>query len=311
MTNDEMTTLSVAETENDPQKNAQALQKLLKSMFDASNQIVRDAGTRFETLIRDWFMNEPTYKDHFSEVQTWKDWANQHPNLTFNAKDTGIDLVGTLADGSYAAIQCKFYQADAHVPKAGIDSFLANSNRKEFTERYIVATNESWTGNAQAQLAVANPPVTLIKRSDLAASMVDWSAYGQGKVTTRAKRTPRPYQKEAIRNVVQGFEKADRGKLIMACGTGKTYTSLKIAEEMAGPGKIVMFLVPSLSLLSQTLTDWKQQCIYPINAFAVCSDASTGMRTLILSPRAPNSAGLRRRMRPPLPKKSRRQTRKA
>ena len=213
---------------------------------------------------------------HFSEVQTWKDWANQHPNLTFNAKDTGIDLVGTLADGSYAAIQCKFYQADAHVPKAGIDSFLANSNRKEFTERYIVATNESWTGNAQAQLAVANPPVTLIKRSDLAASMVDWSAYGQGKVTTRAKRTPRPYQKEAIRNVVQGFEKADRGKLIMACGTGKTYTSLKIAEEMAGPGKIVMFLVPSLSLLSQTLTDWKQQCIYPINAFAVCSDASTG-----------------------------------
>lgn len=271
-----MTTLSVAETENDPQKNAQALEKLLKSMFDASNQIVRDAGTRFETLIRDWFMNEPTYKDHFSEVQTWKDWANQHPNLTFNAKDTGIDLVGTLADGSFAAIQCKFYQADAHVPKAGIDSFLANSNRKEFTERYIVATNESWTGNAQAQLAVANPPVTLIKRSDLAASMVDWSAYGQGKVTTRAKRTPRPYQKEAIRNVVQGFEKADRGKLIMACGTGKTYTSLKIAEEMAGPGKIVMFLVPSLSLLSQTLTDWKQQCIYPINAFAVCSDASTG-----------------------------------
>lgn len=271
-----MTTLSVAETENDPQKNAQALEKLLKSMFDASNQIVRDAGTRFETLIRDWFMNEPTYKDHFSEAQTWKDWANQHPNLTFNAKDTGIDLVGTLADGSFAAIQCKFYQADAHVPKAGIDSFLANSNRKEFTERYIVATNESWTGNAQAQLAVANPPVTLIKRSDLAASMVDWSAYGQGKVTTRAKRTPRPYQKEAIRNVVQGFEKADRGKLIMACGTGKTYTSLKIAEEMAGPGKIVMFLVPSLSLLSQTLTDWKQQCIYPINAFAVCSDASTG-----------------------------------
>lgn len=276
MANDEMTTLSVAETDNDPQKNAQALERLLQSMFDASNQIVRDAGTRFETLIRDWFMNEPTYKDHFSEVQTWKDWANQHPNLTFNAKDTGIDLVGTLADGSYAAIQCKFYQADAHVPKAGIDSFLANSNRKEFTERYIVATNESWTGNAQAQLAVANPPVTLIKRSDLAASMVDWSAYGQGKVTIRAKRTPRPYQKEAIRNVVQGFEKADRGKLIMACGTGKTYTSLKIAEAMAGPGKIVMFLVPSLSLLSQTLTDWKQQCIYPINAFAVCSDASTG-----------------------------------
>ena len=279
-----MTTEEMSKEPHDPHDdhvtdnadNGSALEALFSKMEEVSGT-VRDAGTRFETLIRDWFMNEPTYKDRFSSVQTWADWAEDHKEITFNAKDTGIDLMATLADGSgYAAIQCKFYKADAHVPKSGIDSFLAASNRKEVVERYIVATNQSWTGNAQAQLALANPPVTLIKRSDLAASMVDWSAYGQGKVVTRAKRTPRPYQKEAIRAVIRGFETADRGKLIMACGTGKTYTSLKIAEEMAGPGKIVMFLVPSLSLLSQTLTDWKQQCIFPINAFAVCSDSSTG-----------------------------------
>ena len=265
------------ETVNDPQAdNARALEALLTGMGEASCA-VRDAGTRFETLIRDWFANEPTYKDRFSAVQTWADWANEHPDLTYSAKDFGIDLVGTLTDGSgYAAIQCKFYQENAHVPKSGIDSFISASNRKEFVERYIVATNESWSNNAHAQLAAAVPPVTLIKRSDLAASMIDWRAYGRGQVTTRAKRTPRPYQKEAINAVVKGFETADRGKLIMACGTGKTYTSLKLAERMAGPGKIVMFLVPSLSLLSQTLTDWKQQCIFPINAFAVCSDTSTG-----------------------------------
>ncbi len=66
----------------------------------------------------------------------------------------------------------------------------------------------------------------------------------------------------------------------MACGTGKTYTSLKIAEKQVGKGKLVLFLVPSLSLLSQTLTDWKQQCIYPVKAFAVCSDSSTGKADL-------------------------------
>lgn len=262
---------------SDPQQNAMALEELLSEIERASGDVVRDAGTRFETLIKDWFVNEPLYKDHFSQVQTWKEWSNQHQDLTFSAKDIGIDLVGTLADGSgYAAIQCKFYKANAHVPKAGVDSFLAASNREYFKERFIVATNESWTGNAQAELAMANPPVTLIRRSDLAASMVDWRAYNKGKVTTIARRTPRDYQRNAIAAVIKGFETADRGKLIMACGTGKTYTSLKLAEQMAGQGKLVMFLVPSLSLLSQTLRDWKQQCIYPMHAFAVCSDASTG-----------------------------------
>lgn len=257
--------------------NAVAFEELLAAIGNATGGVVRDAGTRFETLIRDWFVNEPTYKDRFTSVQTWKEWADEHQDLTTSAKDTGIDLVGTLADGSgYAAIQCKFYKKDVHVPKTGIDSFLASSNKKHFVERYLIATNESWTGNAEEELATAQPPVTLIRRSELAASMVDWRAYLRGDVATRSRRTPRPYQREAIRAVVNGFKDADRGKLIMACGTGKTYTSLKIAEEMVGPGRIAMFLVPSLSLLSQTLTDWKQQCIYPINAFAVCSDASTG-----------------------------------
>ena len=77
-----------------------------------------------------------------------------------------------------------------------------------------------------------------------------------------------------------GFQTSDRGKLIMACGTGKTFTSMQIAEAMEGEGGFVMFLVPSLSLLSQTLSDWKQQCEFEINAFAVCSDTTTGKADL-------------------------------
>ena len=104
--------------------NAVAFEELLAAIGNATGGVVRDAGTRFETLIRDWFVNEPTYKDRFTSVQTWKEWADEHQDLTTSAKDTGIDLVGTLADGSgYAAIQCKFYKKDVHVPKTGIDSW--------------------------------------------------------------------------------------------------------------------------------------------------------------------------------------------
>ena len=250
-------------------------------MEEASAGTERDKGTRFETLIRDWLIKEPTYRDLFSEVLTYKDWSKQHPELVSSCRDIGIDLVGVNSDGNgYTAIQCKFYDKEATVPKSGVDSFLASSNKPFFTRRFLVATNENWTDNVKEEFQQQTPPVTLITRETLANSTVDWAAYQRGELKEVAKRTPRDYQKEAIKKVISGFESADRGKLIMACGTGKTYTSLKIAEKQAGAGKKVLFLVPSLSLLSQTLTDWKQQCVFPINAFAVCSDSSTGKADL-------------------------------
>ena len=165
-------------------------------------------------------------------------------------------MVGVNSDGNgYTAIQCKFYDKEAAVPKAGVDSFIASSNKPFFTKRFLVATNEHWTDPVKEEFRRQTPPVTLITRETLASSTVDWAAYQRGELKEVAKRTPRDYQKEAIKKVISGFKTASKGKLIMACGTGKTYTSLKIAEEQAGAGKLVLFLVPSLSLLSQTLTD--------------------------------------------------------
>lgn len=262
-------------------KNSLSLDTLLNNLIQASSGTERDKGTRFETLIRDWLTKEPTYCDLFTEVLTYRDWSGQHPELVSSGRDIGIDLVGVNSDGNgYTAIQCKFYDKEATVPKAGVDSFIASSNKPFFTKRFLVATNEHWTDPVKEEFQQQTPPVTLITRETLASSTVDWAAYLKGELKEVAKRTPRDYQKEAIKKVISGFKTASRGKLIMACGTGKTYTSLKIAEEQAGAGKLVLFLVPSLSLLSQTLTDWKQQCIYPINAFAVCSDSSTGKADL-------------------------------
>lgn len=263
--------------------NAQAFEKLLEIIKEASGGIQRDAGTRFETLTKVWFTKDQAYKDLFSKVETYKEWALSHPELSPNAKDIGIDLVGTLADdpSKFAAIQCKFYDKDAVVPKLGIASFVSSSNRSCFVQRFVVATNERWSDNAEAEMSRLEPPITLITRAIMADSSIDWNTYAtKGEVKQVAKREPRPYQEEAIDNVIKGFADHDRGKLIMACGTGKTFTSMKIAEQIEGKKGFVMFLVPSLALLSQTLTDWKRQCGVPIHAFAVCSDSTTGKADL-------------------------------
>ena len=263
--------------------NESAFEALLESIKQASNNIKRDAGTRFETLIKDWLTQDQPYRDLFSKVETFEEWASSHPDLKQSGKDIGIDLVATLEDDpkAFAAIQCKFYDKEAVIPKSGVDSFIAASNRDYFKQRYIITTNENWSGNALAEMQNVTPPIQLVGRSMLASSQINWSVYLQtGKVVQQKKRTPRKYQEEAIQRVLEGFKTNVRGKLIMACGTGKTFTSMKIAERMEGNNGFVMFLVPSLALLSQTLTDWKRQCAVPIHAFAVCSDSTTGKADL-------------------------------
>ena len=263
--------------------NESAFEALLESIKQASNNIKRDAGTRFETLIKDWLTQDQSYCDLFSKVETFEEWASSHPELEQSGKDIGIDLVATLEDDpdAFAAIQCKFYDKDAVVPKSGVDSFIAASNRDYFKQRYIITTNENWSENALTEMQNVTPPIQLVRRSMLASSRINWSVYlNTGKVVQQKKRTPRKYQEEAIQRVIEGFKTNNRGKLIMACGTGKTFTSMKIAEKMEGNNGFVMFLVPSLALLSQTLTDWKRQCAFPIHAFAVCSDATTGKADL-------------------------------
>jgi predicted helicase len=123
------------------------------------------------------------------------------------------------------------------------------------------------------------PPVSKIDLHDLENSQIDWSKYRpKAAAVLKPKKTPREHQQNALFSVLKGFADAERGKLIMACGTGKTFTSLKIAEVQAGIGKHVLFLVPSLSLLSQTLTEWTQESLVPLHSFAVCSDSDVGKK---------------------------------
>jgi predicted helicase len=264
----------MSETSN--QQIATELEHVLHS-FRIHAQTEREKGTYFEELVLAYLKNEPTYQDYYSDVWTYSEWAEIQK---LDKRDTGIDLVAkTRGTEEYHAIQCKFYDPEYRIQKSDIDSFFTASGKKPFTHRIIVSTTNNWSEHAEDALQGQTIPVNKIDLYDLEQSVIDWSRFSPGKkILLKEKKKIRSDQKTAVDNVVLGLSGADRGKLIMACGTGKTFTSLKIAEHLAGKGKRVLFLVPSLSLLSQSLTEWTQESEVPLHCFAVCSDSEIGKK---------------------------------
>lgn len=259
---------------------ASALHSLLAD-FREKTLTVRDQGTSFEKLIVQYFKTEPFYQQQYIEVFMYGDWVETYGKSLgiVSKKDTGIDLVAVTQDEQHHAIQCKNYAADYTIGKSDIDSFFTASGKNYFSLRIIVTTTNNWTENAKLSLENQNPSVITIDLSNLENSVIDWSRYQEDvKPVLKPLKQLRDHQKQALTNTIEGLNKADRGKLIMACGTGKTFTSLKIAEAIAGKGKKVMFLVPSLSLLGQTITEWTQESSIPLKSFAVCSDSDVGKR---------------------------------
>jgi predicted helicase len=239
----------------------------------------RDKGDKFERLVKTFLLNDPEWSARFSNVWLWSEWPGRN-----GRPDTGVDLVAQIRDeDTLAAIQCKFYAPGATVSKGDIDSFLSASGGKEFSRRYIFDTAKSWSPNAVDTLANQAVPVQRVDIAALEESEFDWSQYSWTTpevLISRGKKALRPHQQAALNNVFDGFRTGDRGKLIMACGTGKTYTSLKIAEELVGAGGSVLFLVPSIQLLSQSLREWMANTEVEIRPFAVCSDVRVGRKVI-------------------------------
>lgn len=241
----------------------------------------RDKGDRFERLMQTYLLTDPKYAFLFKNVWLWNEFPGK---LDLGGGDTGIDLVALTHEGDYWAIQCKCYQEDSTIDKPAVDSFLSTSSREfkneqmqttRFAHRLWISTTNKWGPNATEAIRNQNPPVTRINLFDLIEAPVDWEKLEQG-IHGEASRTPkkslRPHQSEALTKTHDHFKMADRGKLIMACGTGKTFTALRIAEnETEGKG-LILFLVPSIALLGQTLREWSADANEPINAICICSD---------------------------------------
>lgn len=235
----------------------------------------RDKGDKFERLTLAYLTTDPLYVARFSDVWMWNDWPDRKGKV-----DTGIDLVAKERDtGALVAIQCKFYAPSHYLQKGDIDSFLATSGKAPFVSRLLVSTTDHWSKHAEDLLDEQTIPVARLRVQDLDESAVDWSKFSLAKpdvVKLRTKKKLRKHQKLALDKVEEGFAEHERGKLIMACGTGKTFTSLKIMEHRVPANGLVLFLVPSISLLSQTLKEWTAEADSELRCFAVCSDTKVG-----------------------------------
>lgn len=248
-----------------------------------------EKGTKFEELIRSYLFMLPKFHGLFSKVWLWHDFSFRKD--FGSGHDLGIDLVALTVSGEYWAIQCKCYAADTYITKESVDTFLSTSGKRfsdnelmprTFSRRLWIATTDKWSDNAESTLENQVPPVMKIGLLDLANSPVDWAAVEAKAHGAASKpkepRKPFEHQEEAIEAAHKHFAVNNRGKLIMACGTGKTYTSLKIAEKEVDAKGLVLFLVPSIALLGQTLNEWTANAATPIRPMCVCSDAEVSRK---------------------------------
>ncbi|GAA1760406.1 DEAD/DEAH box helicase [Nostocoides vanveenii] len=237
-----------------------------------------DKGSKLERLMAQFLRTDPVYAEQFSDVWLWQDWPDRG-----GKHDTGIDIVAVdRLTGGNVAIQCKFFDPNSTISKPDIDTFLSASGKEGFTQRIIVSTTDKWNAHAEDAIQGQQVPVRRIGLADLEASTIDWDAFDWATpeaLPVTDKKKLRPHQTKAIEDVCRGLATADRGKLIMACGTGKTFTSLRLAEQLVGAGGSVLFLVPSISLLSQTLREWATEAEVPLASLAVCSDRKATARS--------------------------------
>lgn len=251
----------------------------------------RDKGNKFELLMQRFLQTDPVFSSKLETVWLWNDFFAKEQ---FGGKDVGIDLVAKTIEGDYWAIQCKCYKADKKIDKPAVDTFIATSG-KIFTDEdgkkihfkyrlWLDTTENGFNQEALNSTKNQDPEFHRFGLIDLENSLVDWEKLDKGLSGDNArikKKSPRDHQKEAIKKVHEYFADGthDRGKLIMACGTGKTYTSLCIAEKETESKGTILFLVPSIALLGQTLREWSADATDKIKPICICSDAGVSKKS--------------------------------
>ncbi|MBQ9371322.1 MAG: DEAD/DEAH box helicase [Thermoguttaceae bacterium] len=257
----------------------------LLAQFRAASSNTTTQGRYFEKFCREWLKLTPQYEE-IADVRLWSDWDKRG-----NVADIGIDLVAETKDGEYWAIQCKFFEEESTISKDQIDSFLAAAGKSyggaSFSQ-LLIMTTAPLGSNAEKTIQDHTPACQVIRVDQFDDEEFDWDAIIKGFAAKgdvffeadalRPRKTLRPHQVKAVADVKLGFQATDRGKLIMACGTGKTFTSLKIVEEIAPENGLVLYLVPSLMLLAQTLKEWTRESERAIAPIIVCSDAQAHER---------------------------------
>ncbi|GAA7536548.1 hypothetical protein MMM125_09060 [Helicobacter pylori] len=253
--------------------------KLIKEKLQAiPNQRLK--GSLFEKVCKR-FLEEHDSANEYESIKLWSEWE-----LRNNECDRGIDMVVTTTSKEYIAVQCKFHQDRISLNEIAtfLSKLQSGVGEVRFKKGIIISTsNLSSDALKEIEQIRSNGmgiDIDEITEEDFIYSQIDWEKFDptqtQGELPLCDKKKPRPHQTEAIEETKKYFSdpKNTRGKLIMACGTGKTYTSLKIMEAL--DPKITLFLAPSIALLSQTFREYAQEKSEPFYASIVCSDDKVG-----------------------------------
>ena len=228
-----------------------------------------EKGRWFEQLFKRIALQQPEFE--IDGIWRWPNWPEREALTGLDGRDIGIDLVARRTSGEWVAIQCKCYEDRHTLGKGEIDKFLGGSQNPVFRLRWIVATCR-WGPNAERAIQNAHPQIT----------QIDFREYLDVQVeeedARRPVQEPWPLQVEAIEDAVVGLANHDRGRLIMACGTGKTFASLRIAEQIVTDGHRILFAAPTIALVSQARREWLRQTTRKLECIVVCSDSTAGGR---------------------------------
>ena len=265
-----------------------SFQKLLATIREES-YTEREKGNRFEKVTVNYFRTSKKYASVIDKVWLWSNFPQADQ---FGGQDTGIDVVIKTITDEYWAVQCKCYDKGTTINKEEVDSFLATSSRTftvndkkiKFSQRIWVETSDKWGKNAREAIKNQDPPCIVINAYELEQDKtVDWEKLGQNLYGTKAggttgERKLMSHQKDALSAAHEHYKTNNRGKMIMACGTGKTFTSLRLIEQETGNKGLVLVLVPSIALVNQTLNEWNNFSEKPLMNICICSDKKASQK---------------------------------
>ena len=252
--------------------------KDLLAKFRAKSKDERTKGTKFELFCVKFLREYELYKKEFEKVDMWDNWG-------FGESDSGIDIVAKTHNGEYVAIQCKCYDENTKLDLKQLSTFFITKDRTfnlqgtpiQFTQYMLMDTADDITAKVTKFINDTDISFTRLDYNSIAQANINWAIFDEkGEIEFYDKKQLRNHQKEAIEAIKKEFEINDRTKLIMACGTGKSLTGIRLFDDMIDNGQIGVFFAPSIALVAQTLKESFEQSEKSFRAFVVCSDKKVG-----------------------------------
>jgi superfamily II DNA or RNA helicase len=237
-------------------------------------------GDAFESLCAAFLRTDPRYVAELKSVWLRRDVpAKIAKRLNLPSSDEGIDGIAETHGGEFWSFQCKFLSNHkATLTKNALDGFahLSFTHCKGVVKALVLHTSSAPIRKHNL-LGVSEIGLREFEGLDEEA----WEAIriaatsANPRAVTHKPRQPRPHQEAAVAAITAHLKNHDRGRVLMACGSGKSLVGFWVQAAMGA--KQVVVAVPSLSLLNQTLKEWATEWAARgerVRYTAVCGDES-------------------------------------